>query len=105
MTTTYTWSFPQFCTKPTLGELADVVCEVHWRLRADDGTHEAEVYGSVTLPEPDPEAFTDFDALDAATVTAWVSGLLDVPALEARLAAMLAEKSEPSTVPRPAPWA
>ena len=105
MTTSYTWSFPQFCTRPNVGELADVVCEVHWRLKASDGTHEAEVYGSVTLPPPDPETFTDFDALDLTTVTGWVSGLLHVPALEARLAAMLAEKAEPSIVPRSAPWA
>jgi predicted nucleotidyltransferase len=104
LTATFTWSFPQFCTKPLMGDLADVVCEVHWRLRADDGVHRAEVYGSVALPEPDPETFTDFDALDPATVTAWVSNLLDVAGLEARLADMLAEQAEPTLVSRLAPW-
>ena len=105
MTTSYTWSFPQFCTKPVVGELVDVVCEVHWRLRADDGTHEAEVYGSVTLPEPDPDNFLDFETLSEAEAITWVTPLLDVPALETRLAAMLAEKASPSTVTRAAPWA
>jgi hypothetical protein len=105
MTTTYTWSFPQFCTKPAVGELADVVCEVHWRLRASDGTHEAEVYGSVTLPEPDPDNFSEFETLSEAEVIDWITPLLDVPELQARLAERLAEQAAPPIVPRPAPWA
>ena len=50
------------------------------------------------LDEAEPE-------LSEAEAITWVTPLLDVPALETRLAAMLAEKASPSTVTRAAPWA
>jgi hypothetical protein len=104
MTITYAWSFPQFCTRPSVGELCDVVCTVHWRLAASDGVNAAEIYGSIALPGPDPEAFTDFDELEQATVEGWMASLLDVPALEAALGTRLAEEASPPMVPRAAPW-
>uniref|UniRef100_UPI003BA9FAC3 DUF7936 family protein n=1 Tax=Stappia sp. TaxID=1870903 RepID=UPI003BA9FAC3 len=105
MTTIYTWSFPQFCTRPNVGELADVVCVVHWRLKGRDGTHEAAIYGSTTLPEPNPDNFRDFETLSEAEVIAWITPLLDVPAMEARLTRLLEEKKDPPIVTRAAPWA
>jgi hypothetical protein len=97
MAIAYTWSFPQLEVAPSEGGLNDVIKTIHWRYDAQDGEFSAGAYGTVSLAEPDPEAFVPFDGLTEAKVIEWVSESVDVPALEASLAAEIDAKKHPKT--------
>jgi hypothetical protein len=85
--------------------LADVVRQVHWRLRAVDGPHAAEIYGAATLPMPaGGEVFTPFTDLTRAQVLGWLGGLIDMGAEEARALERLADLASPPVVAAPVPW-
>lgn len=93
----YTWTFPTLEVAPSEGGLNDVIKVIHWRYDAADGDYTAGAYGTVALAEPDPEAFVPFDGLTEAKVIEWVSGSVDVPALETSLAAEIERQKNPPT--------
>lgn len=97
MALAYTWSFPQLEVAPSDGGLNDVIKVIHWRYDAVEGEFTAGAYGSVSLAEPDPEAFVPFDGLTVAKLIEWVSESVDVPALETSLAAEIERKKNPPT--------
>lgn len=105
MSVTYTWSFPQFEVAPSEDGLADVVCVIHWRLDAIDGSYNAGAYGSVGLGAPNPAAFTPYDQITEQWAIDAVSACIDVPAVEAALAGEINKKMNPPTVPMVPPFA
>lgn len=101
---TYTWTIAQLDTAPSVGEMADVVTCVHWRLVGEDGAHRAEIYGSADMAAPEPDAFSDFDTLTKAEVLGWLAGAMDMAAAEETVAQMIADQQAPEIVARPVPW-
>ena len=101
---TYTWTIAQLDTAPSVGDLADVVTCVHWRLAGEEGGHRAEIYGSASMAPPIPEAFSDYDTLTKAEVLGWLAGAMDMTEAEAKVAQMIADQQAPAVVPRPVPW-
>ncbi len=78
MAINYNWVISQLECKAQEGNLTDVVFIIHYRYQANetdgDKSYFAEVYGTVSCPNPDPEHFTayvDFaDVVFNAAVTA-----------------------------------
>jgi len=113
---TYTWSFDPLETKPTEGDLADVITTVHWRLTGvDDGEEaaSASVYGSIGPGAADPENFTAFADLTEAIVKGWVltsqAGEEETAEqaetrLQQNVADRIAKIINPPIVNRSAPW-
>lgn len=104
MSITYTWTIERLDTAPSVGELADVVTCVHWRVAGEDGAHRAEIYGSAGMADPIPDAFSDYDTLTKGEVLGWLADAIDMAAAEATVAQMIADQQAPAVVPREVPW-
>lgn len=109
MAISYSWDVGTVDTYPTKDSKTDVVYNVHWRLKATDGSNNdsegrpwtAEVYGSQSLDVSDLSSFTAFASLDAAKVQGWVETALTadtVTEMKAALDANIAAKITPTSV-------
>jgi len=105
MAITYTWSFPQFDVAKAEDGLTDVVKTIHWRYDAVDGAFNVGAYGTVGLGAPNPQDFIPFADLTEAWAVAAVSASVDVPAMDAGLAAQIETAKNPPIVPMAAPFA
>jgi len=101
---TYNWTFPQFEVVPVEGTMENVVKIIHWRLIGSDGTFSSEVYGSITLPNPDPTDFVPFDEITKEWTVNEVSKYVDVPHMEAIIAAQIEQQKNPPAIPVPPPF-
>lgn len=72
MTATFTWVFPNFEVAPSENSLSNIVRTIHWRLISTLDGYSSEAYGSITLDQPNPDSFTDFQSLTKELVTDWV---------------------------------
>tara|TARA_A100000172_G_C2993061_1_gene93525 strand:+ start:351 stop:695 length:345 start_codon:yes stop_codon:yes gene_type:complete len=109
MAISYSWNVGTVDTYPTKDSKADVVYNVHWRLKATDGSNNdsegrpwtAEVYGSQSLDVSDLSSFTAFASLDAAKVQGWVETALTadtITAMKTSLDEEIARKVTPISV-------
>jgi hypothetical protein len=113
MAITCNWKIEQLDVAPSEGNLSNVVCRVHWRLLASNGTQEVDTFGDLRLGPPDQSAFINYSSLTKATVVQWlelainarVDGEPTVEQLKQSLAARLAPATAAFPVPTPLPWA
>ncbi len=109
MAISYTWDVSNVDTYPTKDSKSDVVYNVHWRLKATDGTNKdsngnnwtADVYGSQVVDTSDLSSFKAFADLTASDVQGWVEAALgadEVTAKKASLDANIAAKVTPTSV-------
>jgi hypothetical protein len=103
MSTTFTWAIANMDRQLHDG----AVTTIHWTLSAHDGTYSAGAYGSIGLPEPDPDAMIPFADLSEETCVAWVKaqfGEEKVAEIEAALQGQLDQQRQPVTG-QGLPWA
>ena len=109
MAINYAWDVSTVDTYPTKDSNADVVYNVHWRLKATDDTNKdsdgnnwtSETYGSQGLDTDSISSFVAFGSLDAAKVQGWVEAALgadEVTAMKEGLDAQIALKITPTSV-------
>ena len=109
MAINYAWDVSTVDTYPTKDSNADVVYNVHWRLKATDDTNKdsdgnnwtAETYGSQLLNTDSISNFVAFGSLDAAKVQGWVEAAMgadEVTRLKSNLDEQIAEKITPKSV-------
>jgi hypothetical protein len=102
---TYTWNILQLDYAPSENGLTDVVKVIHWKLQGqDENGVSAFLNNSYPLPEPTPEAFTDYSTLTEETVIGWLENNLDVGYLQSRLANEIASQYNPPITSLPLPW-
>lgn len=101
---TYQWEFSTFERAPLVGELVDVVKTIHWRLNATDGAYRASIYGTVVLPDPDPDNFTAYEDITKQWAIDATSSALDVAALELSLSSEIERQKNPPIVSAPPPF-
>ena len=104
----YTWNCKVVDAYPQDGAYADVVYNVHWRLKATDSENDsegnpysAEVYGSQSLDVSDLSSFTAYADLTESVVQGWVEAAMgedEVANLKSNLDAQIAELKSPSSV-------
>lgn len=74
------------------------VTVAHWRVSEVDGDYSASSYGTVGFtPDPSASDFVAYKDLTESTVLGWVQSELDKNAIEAGLAANIAEQKTPTT--------
>ena len=101
---TYSWSFPEFDVAKSEDGLTDVVKVIHWRYDATDGEYSAGAYGTVGLGAPNPTDFIPYDQITEQWTIDAVSASLDVPAMQANLAAQIENEKNPPIVPMQPPF-
>ena len=77
----------------------DGVVVTHWRASDVDGDYSGSHYGTCGFtPDSTVDGYTAYADLIEAQVIGWVKDDVDVNAVEARIAAQIAESKEPTIV-------
>lgn len=103
----YTWNFNGIKVKPVQDTLTDVVVSYEWRRGAKDGEHFTDVYGSISLSDPDPKSFKKYKDLTKEDLTAWTVASLTQESIDnydASLASQIENLKNPPTIQKAAPW-
>ena len=105
MAITYENVIEQLQCYPTLGQNANVVFSIYWRINATDGTHRATSYGSVGLDTENIVDFTAFNSLTKDKVWEWVAAKISVGDIEQQLDRQIQELVTPTRTTPALPWA
>ena len=108
MAINYKWDVSTVDTYPTKDSNADVVWNVHWKLKATDNTNKdsngnnwtAEIYGTQVLNTNSISNFVAFGSLNSSKVKGWVEsamGTNEVARWKEILKTMIAEKISTET--------
>lgn len=101
---TYTWIIEQMQCIPQDGYMSDVVINVAWRCNGTDGTYNATVYSTCSVPAPSG-TFTPYASLTQDQVLGWIwANGVDQAATEANLDTQIANLVNPPVVALPLPW-
>jgi len=101
MAVTYTWS-----VENTESNVADGgITVIHWRCTGVEGDNSASVYGTTGHTyDADADDFVAYDSVTEQNCIDWAKADLDVDAIEAGIAAQIAELATPTTTTG-TPWA
>ena len=104
MTTQYTWTVTQMDCYPQEAGNTDVVFTVHWTCAGTDGTYNASIYSTCSVPTPSG-TFTPYDQLTQSPVLGWIyANGVDQTATEAAVGQQIANQINPPVVTPPLPW-
>lgn len=102
--TTITWTVTAMDCYPQEGSEADVVFTVHWTCAGTDGTYNASVYSTCSVPTPEG-AFTPYADLTQAQVLSWIwANGVDQAVTEAAVEQQIQALINPTVVTPPLPW-
>ena len=104
MTIEITWSVSALDCYPQEGGNTDVVFNVHWTCAGTDGTYNASVYATCSVPGPG-NPFTPYDQLTQDQVLGWVwANGVDKFATESAVVQQIDNQINPPVVTPPLPW-
>ena len=103
----YTWKVSSLDYAVSQDGLSNVVTTVHWTCsKEDENGNSGYAYGTHGLPEPDPDNFVEWDALDESTVLSWMTADMasradegeetEVDRVQASVDAQIAEQANPT---------
>ena len=120
---TYTWIIDSLDCIPSNNEQTNVVCNVHWRVNANNGqftevkningsvlnlyTYQATSYGVQSLTYTAGTPFTPFEQLTEETIIGWVQSALgaeQVTSIQANLDTQIDNLVNPPIVSPRLPW-
>jgi hypothetical protein len=106
MSATFTWSVTAMDCYPQEQGNADVVFNVHWTCAGTDGTYNASVYSTCSVPAPSGDNFTPYADLTQEQVLGWVwANGVDKDSAEAAVQQQIDNQINPPVVTPPLPWA
>ena len=83
----------------------DGVVVAHWRASDSDGDHAGTSYGTAGFtPDSTADGYTPYDLITEAQVIIWVKAAVDADAVEAGIAAQIADSKAPA-IAVGVPWA
>jgi len=102
--TTITWTVTAMdCS--TTEQNPDTVIVCHWTCAGTDGTYNASVYSTCSVPAPSGSAFTPYADLTQDQVLGWIwANGVDQAATEAAVQQQLNNQINPPVVTPPLPW-
>ena len=104
--TTITWTITAMDCYPQEGGNTDVVFTVHWTCAGTDGTYNASVYSTCSVPAPSGSGFIPYSSLTQDTVLGWVwANGVDRFTTEAAVVQQIDNQINPPVVTPPLPWA
>ena len=103
--TTITWSVTAMDCYPQEGGNTDVVFTVHWTCAGTNGTYNASIYSTCSVPAPEG-TFTPYAQLTQDQVLGWIwANGVDKMATEAAVEAQIQNQINPPVVTPALPWA
>ena len=104
-TPTITWTVTAMDCYPQEGGNTDVVFTVHWTCAGTDGTYNASVYSTCSVPASSGSAFTPYSSLTQDQVLGWVwANGVDKFTTEAAVVQQIDNQRNPPVVTPPLPW-
>jgi hypothetical protein len=104
--TTFNWVVTALNCLPNAPEGQDYVITVHYSCIGTDGTYNASVYSTCSLPVGQGTSFIPYQDLTLETVLGWIwANGVDKDATEAAVEAQIQAQANPVTVTTPLPWA
>jgi hypothetical protein len=105
MSVTITWEVQWMQCYPHADGQADVVFQVGWQCAGTDGTYNASVYSTCSVPAPSGSAFTPYADLTQDQVLGWIwANGVDQAATEAAVQQQINNQINPPVVTPPLPW-
>lgn len=102
--TTITWTVTAMDCYPQENSETDVVFTVHWTCAGTDGTYNASVYSTCSVPTPEG-AFTPYADLTQEQVLGWIwANGVDQAVTEAAVEQQIQALINPTVVTPPLPW-
>lgn len=104
--TSYSWGIPALECHPQIGPNTNVICNVHWILAGNNGSHSAAKYGNQRL-EYDPNNVVPYANLTKEQVVQWVEAALGtekIAQLKAEIEELLALQESPTVINTVPPW-
>jgi hypothetical protein len=105
MTTTTTWTVTAMDCYPQEGSETDVVFNVHWTCSGTDGTYNASIYSTCSVPASTGSSFTPYADLTQEQVLGWIwANGVDQEATEAAVDQQIQNQINPPVVTPALPW-
>jgi hypothetical protein len=106
MTIAYNWTISALNCIPQTPEGADYVTVAHWQCTGTDGTYNASVYSTCSLPVVQGTTFIPYQDLTLDIVLGWIwANGVDKAATEAAVQTQIDNLINPPVVNLPLPWA
>jgi len=106
MATTFTWSVTQMDCYPEYDGKQDFVFVCHWTCNGTDGTYNASVYSTCSLPVVQGTTFIPYQDLTLETVLGWIwANGVDKDSAEAAVAQQIQNQITPPITTPVLPWA
>ena len=103
--TTFNWVVTALNCLPNAPEGQDYVITVHYSCIGTDGTYNASVYSTCSLPVVQGETFIPYQDLTLETVLGWIwANGVDKAATEAAVQTRIENLINPPVVTLPIPW-
>jgi len=103
--TTFNWVVTALNCLPNAPEGQDYVINVHWTCNGTDGTYNASVYSTCSLPVVQGTTFVPYQDLTLETVLGWIwANGVDKAATEAAVQTQIDNLINPPVVTPPLPW-
>ena len=101
----YKWNFPAFDCRVDEEGMQNVVTTVHWVYNGtDEDGVTAVIYGTQSVGEPNPDAFTPYPGLSEAQVVGWMESVMDVEEMQDNIASQIDLIANPVTITLPPPF-
>jgi hypothetical protein len=103
-TPTITWTITALDCYPHADGQADVVFVAHWSCNGTDGTYNASVYSTCSIPAPGT-SFTPYEDLTQDQVLGWIwANGVDKFTTEAAVVQQIDNQINPPVITPPLPW-
>jgi len=104
--TTFDWVVTALNCLPNVPEGQDYVINVHWTCNGTDGTYNASVYSTCSLPVVQGTSFIPYQDLTLETVLGWIwANGVDKAATEAAVQTQIDNQINPPIITPTLPWA
>jgi hypothetical protein len=103
--TTFNWVVTALNCLPNAPEGQDYVITVHWTCNGTDGTYNASVYSTCSLPVVQGTTFIPYQDLTQQEVLNWIwANGVDKASAEAAVQSNIDLQINPVTIQPPLPW-
>ncbi len=104
--TTFNWVVTALNCLPNAPEGQDYVINVHYTCNGTDGTYNASVYSTCSLPVVQGTSFIPYQDLTLETVLGWIwANGVDKASAEAAVQSNIDNQINPPVITPPLPWA
>ena len=94
----FEWEKPILEVKLVDGSLENVIKTVHWRYKGTKNDINKDVYGAVTLPNPNEQDFIVFEEMTNEQIFEWLESILNIEELKSNITLQIDKEENPEVL-------